>query len=218
MENHIIITTSLKGGVGKTSLCANFATFFVEQDVPVFVLDADIQQSLSRHRKRDLEASPSAQVPWPVEFLNTTNIETVKNVMKRAKQLQCCVMIDCPGNIQDPALQAIYQAADIAIIPYELNSDSVDATIMFAQLFKKNFKAKMFFVPNKVSTVFEWRGEVRKAREDAMEALNGKLGTVTPDMRLTTHLNGYSTIETYNWKKRAAIRDAFAPIFRSIKK
>ena len=76
MDNKIIITTSLKGGVGKTSLCANFATFFVEQDVPVFVLDADIQQSLSRHRKRDLEASPSAQVPWPVEFLNTTSIRS----------------------------------------------------------------------------------------------------------------------------------------------
>lgn len=218
MKNNVIITTSLKGGVGKTSLCANFATFFVEQGVPVFVLDADIQQSLSRHRKRDLDANPSVEVPWPVEFLNTTDIETVKNVMKRAKQLQCCVMIDCPGNIQDPALQVIYEAADIAIIPYELNSDSVDATIMFAKLFKKSFKAKMFFIPNKVSTVFEWRGEVRKAREDAMVALNGKLGIVTPDMRLTTHLNGYSTIETYNWKKRVAIRDAFAPIYHSIKK
>lgn len=218
MNNSVIITTGLKGGVGKTSICANFATFFVEQGVPVFVVDADIQQSLSRHRKRDLEATPSAQVPWPVEFLNTTDIEMVKNVMKRAKQLQCCVMVDCPGNIQDPALQVIYEAADIAIIPYELNSDSVDATIMFAQLFKKNFKAKMFFVPNKVSTVFEWRGEVRKAREDAMEALNGKLGTITPDMRLTTHLNSYSTIETYNRNKRAAIRDAFAPIYHFIKK
>ncbi|MBQ7414290.1 MAG: ParA family protein [Prevotella sp.] len=218
MDNKVIITTSLKGGVGKTSLCANFATFFVEQGVPVFVLDADIQQSLSRHRKRDLEGNPSTDIPWPVEFLNTTDIEMVKSVMKKAKQLQCCVMIDCPGNIQDPALQVIYEAADMAIIPYELNSDSVDATIMFAKLFKKNYKAKMFFVPNKVSTVFEWRGEVRKAREDAVEALNGKLGTVTPDMRLTTHLNGYSTIETYNWKKRAAIRDAFAPIFHSINK
>ena len=217
MNNKVIITTGLKGGTGKTSLCANFATFFVEQGVAVFVLDADIQQSLSRHRKRDLEGNPSAEVPWPVEFLNTTDIETVKSVIKKAKQLQCCVMIDCPGNIQDSSLQVIYEAADAAIIPYELNSDSVDATIMFAKFFKGNFKAKMFFVPNKVSTVFEWRGEVRKAREDAMEALNGKLGTVTPDMRLTTHLNSYSTIETYNWRKRAAIRDAFAPIFKFIK-
>ena len=217
MNNKVIITTGLKGGTGKTSLCANFATFFVEQGVPVLVLDADTQQSLSRHRKRDLEGNPSAEVPWPVEFLNTTDIEMVKSVIKKAKQLQCCVMIDCPGNIQDPSLQVIYEAADAAIIPYELNSDSVDATIMFAKFFKGNFKAKMFFVPNKVSTVFEWRGEVRKARENAMEALNGKLGTVTPDMRLTTHLNSYSTIETYNWRKRAAIRDAFAPIFKFIK-
>lgn len=216
MQNRIILTTGLKGGVGKTSICANFATFFVEMGVPTIVVDADIQQSLSRHRKRDLEAHPSSQIPWQVEFLNTTDLDDVKFIMKRAKELPCCVLIDCPGNIQDEGLQLIYEAADVAIIPYELNADSVDATVMFAEVFKKHFTAKLFFVPNKVSTVFEWRGEVRKAREDAMEKLNRKLGTVTPDIPLTTHLNGYSTLELCNHPKRVAIRDAFAPIYKYV--
>lgn len=215
MQSKIILTTSLKGGVGKTSLCASFATFLVEQGVPTIVVDADIQQSLSRHRKRDLEAHPSSQVPWQVQFVNTTDVEGVRTIIRRAKELPCCVMIDCPGNIHDEAMQIIYQAADVAVIPYELNADSVDATVMFAGLFKKHFTAKMFFVPNKVSAVFEKRGEVRKAREDAMQTLK-KHGTVTPDIPLTTHLNGYSTLETYNFKKRAAIRDAFAPIYKHI--
>lgn len=218
MQNKIILTTALKGGVGKSCLCANFATFFVEQEQPVMVLDADIQQSISRHRKRDLASHPSAMIPWQVLFVNTTDLEGVKAMINRVKKLPCTVLIDCPGNIQDPALQIIFEAADVAIIPYELNSDCVDATVMFAELFKKNFTAKMFFVPNKVSTIFEKRGEVRKAREDAMEALNRKLGVITPDIRLTTHLNGYSTLELFDSEKRKVLRDAFAPIFKYITK
>ena len=217
MKNKIIIFTNIKGGTGKTSLCAAAATFFVEQGIPVYVLDADIQQSLSRHRQRDLEAHPSEEEPWPVDFLDTADIDEVKDVISRAKRLPCCVMIDCPGNIQDDSLQIIYDAADVAVIPYELNADSVDATVMFAKMFKTNFTARMFFIPNKVSTVFEWRGEVRKAREDAMEALNRKLGTVTPDIPLTTDLNGYSTIEVYNRRKRFAIRNGLAPIFYRVR-
>lgn len=217
MKNKIITFSNHKGGVGKTTLCASAATFLVELGVPVIVIDADIQQSLSRHRQRDLAAHPLGQIPWQVQFLNTTDITTVKSIMNRAKQLPCCILIDCPGNIQDPALRIIFEAADAAVIPFELNADSVDATVMFADVFKKHFNAKMFFVPNKVSTIFEKRGEVRKAREDAMEALNRKYGVVTPDIRLTTYLNGYSTLETCNFAKKRAVRDAFIPIYKFTK-
>lgn len=217
MKNHVVLFTTIKGGTGKTTLCASFATFLVEQGFPVIVVDADIQQSLSRHRKRDLAAHPSDQIPWQVQFLNTTDLEAVKSIMNRAKKLPCCILIDCPGNIQDPALQVIYDVADVTVIPFELNSDSVDATVMFAEVFKQRFTAKMFFVPNKVSATFEKRGEVRKAREDAREALDRKCGVVTPDIRLTTYLNGYSTLETCNFAKKRAVRDAFTPIVRHIK-
>ena len=217
MKNKIITFSNHKGGVGKTTLCASAATFLVELGVPVIVIDADIQQSLSRHRQRDLAAHPSGQIPWQVQFLNTTDITTVKSIMNRAKQLPCCILIDCPGNIQDPALRIIFEAADAAVIPFELNADSVDATVMFADVFRKHFSAKMFFIPNKVSTIFEKRGEVRKAREDAMEALDRKYGVVTPDIRLTTYLNGYSTLETCNFAKKRAVRDAFVQIYKYIR-
>lgn len=48
MNNKIIVFSSIKGGVGKTQLCATYATLLVECSYPVFVIDADIQQSLSR--------------------------------------------------------------------------------------------------------------------------------------------------------------------------
>lgn len=74
----------------------------------------------------------------------------------------------------------------------------------------------MFFIPNKVSAVFEKRGEVRKAREDAVEALSRKLGEITPDIPLTTHLNGYSTLELFNFEKRKALKYAFGPIYKYV--
>lgn len=205
-----VIMTSCKGGVGKTELCASSALFMVEKGIPVKVIDADIQQSLFRHRQRDLAGHPNEWIPYSVDFLNTTDIDTVKKVMEKISSLPCCFLIDCPGNVSDPALSHIYRTADYAIVPFELNADSVDATVMFAEIFKEHFKAKMFFIPNKVSPIYEKRGEVRKAREDA-EAVLSKLGTVTPDIKLTTHLNGYSTLDLLDWEKRRYVRDAFIP-------
>ena len=210
-----VITTSIKGGVGKTQLCASAAMYFLEKGIPVKVIDADIQQSLYRHRQRDLAAHPDEWVPFSIDFLNTTDLETVKSIMNTISAIPCCFLIDCPGNINDPALSIIYQDADFAIIPFELNADSVDATIMFAEMFKEHFHGKMFFVPNKVSTVYEKRSEIRKTREDAMESLS-KLGTVTPDIKLTTYLNGYSTLELLDWEHRKFITEAFLPIVKPI--
>lgn len=215
-KNLIILWTGMKGGTGKTQTCARAATHMVQLGIPVVVIDADIQQSLSRHRKRDLAARPSETAPWDCMFLNTTNYSQVEKVMERAKSIQACVLIDCPGNINDPSLQLIFRAADIAVVPFELNADSVDATVIFAQLFKQNFKAKMYFVPNKVSSLFWKRGEVRKAREDAMEMLDKKLGMVTPDIKLSTNMNGYSTMDLLNYDKRRIIHDAIEPVLRPV--
>ncbi len=217
MKNQIILFSSIKGGVGKTTLCAAAATYLVEQEIPVLVIDADIQQSLSRHRQRDLQSQLfTDEIPFQVLFLNTTDINAVKNFIKGAKEAPCCVLIDCPGNITDAALKVVYEAANAVVVPFELNADSVDATKIFAELFKKYFLAKMFFIPNKVSAVFEKRGEIRKAREDATAALKG-LGTITPDIKLTTNMNGYNTLEWSNYHKRNAVKAAFTPIIEFIK-
>ena len=73
-KNQIVLTTNQKGGVGKTQICATAATLFVQHNIPVVVLDADVQQSLSRHRARDLEARPTANTPWDCLFLNTSDM------------------------------------------------------------------------------------------------------------------------------------------------
>ena len=223
MSNKIIVFSNIKGGTGKTQLCATAATFLLECGYPVYVIDADIQQSLSRHYQRDLEARPNADKLWPVYFLDTSDIEHVKDIIGQVKKFNCIVLIDCPGNINDPALQYIYEAADVAVVPMEYNSDVVDATVMFGEILKENcFQSKekrIFFVPNKVSSVYERQGAVRKAREDAYELLISKrhLGWLTPEIRMTTHMNGYSTLDFLGYEKRKVVRDAFAPIVKFLK-
>ena len=60
------------------------------------------------------------------------------------------------------------------------------------------------------------RGTVRKAREDAMELLDNKLGVVTPDIKLTTHLNGYSTMEMPTYEVRQLVFPAFKTFMKPI--
>ena len=223
MSNKIIVFSNIKGGTGKTQLCATAATFLLECGYPVYVIDADIQQSLSRHHQRDLEARPNADKLWPVYFLDTSDIDHVKDIIGQVKKFNCIVLIDCPGNINDPALQYIYEAADVAVVPMEYNSDVVDATVMFGEVLKENCfqskEKKIFFVPNKVSSVYERQGAVRKAREDAYELLISKrhLGWLTPEIRMTTLMNGYSTLDFLGYEKRKVVRDAFAPIVKFLK-
>lgn len=226
--NKIVLFSNIKGGVGKTQLCATMATYAVEQGLPVIVIDADRQQSLSRHRDRDIKAHPNAEIPWKVQHVDIDKYDEVKNVIDRAKQLPCIVMIDCPGNITDPGLKIIFEAADVAILPLEYNSDVVDATELFGATLKKRYdeistitkkKKRIFIVPNKVSAVFEQRGEVRRAREYTFEIMiqQRKIGYLTKDIKMTTHLNGYSTIDPLTYDKRLAVREAFDKILESLK-
>ena len=43
----IILFSNIKGGVGKTTLCAQFAEYLSMKEVTVVAVDADLQASLS---------------------------------------------------------------------------------------------------------------------------------------------------------------------------
>ena len=73
MKNKIIIFSNIKGGVGKTTLCALFASYLAEKGCPVIAIDADLQASLYRHRQREKDVAPEAQIPWNVELLDTSD-------------------------------------------------------------------------------------------------------------------------------------------------
>ena len=136
MKNKIVIFSNIKGGVGKTTLCALFASYLVERGYPVMAIDADLQASLYRHRKREKDVAPEAPIPWNVDLLDTANREQLERIMAKLKEVPGVVLIDCPGNLNDRNLEYIYKSADTAIIPISFDADTVDATGIFVKALK----------------------------------------------------------------------------------
>lgn len=136
MENRIVLFSNIKGGVGKTTLCALFASYLAEKGIPVFAMDADLQASLYRHRQREKNVDPDTSAPWAVEMLNTSDGKKLEETISKLKSVPGIVLIDCPGNLNDRNLEHIYKAADVAVIPMSFDADTVDATGIFIKAFK----------------------------------------------------------------------------------
>lgn len=78
MENKIVLFSNIKGGVGKTTLCALFASYLAENGIPVIAIDADLQASLYRHRQREQDVAVEVQAPWNVDLLDTADSKQLK--------------------------------------------------------------------------------------------------------------------------------------------
>ena len=205
----IVLYTNVKGGVGKTTLCGIFATYLANSGRTVAVVDADLQQSLFRHRKRDLQQDPDASLPWEINTLRDRAPEEVAIIMEGLKQLPYDVIIDCPGNLVDPNLEVIYSNADIAV------SDTLDATQMFCEIFKAHFGAKIFFVPNGIVSVEERREHLQQERDKAIEQLKA-YGTVTPRIKRSVVISDYNTLLPLTIYQRNAVKYAFEPIINEL--
>ncbi len=226
MENKIILFTNIKGGVGKTTLCSLFATYLAQKNIPVAVMDADIQQSLFRHRKRELEdlqkqvddgiLEEIKKMPWQIQSINTSDDEMVEELMKKVKNMPGWILIDCPGNINYHALKYVFQSAEVAIIPFGFDADTLDATKLFCNIFKRISSAKLVFVPNNIIVSDERRDIVKQDRDNAIKVL-GDLGVVTPRIKHGVAVKSYSTTEPLDYWQEKAVENAFKPLFERIK-
>ena len=211
----IVLYTNVKGGVGKTTLCGLFATYLANSGRTIAVVDADLQQSLFRHRKRDLQQNLDASLPWEINTLRGRTPEEVATIMASLKLLPYDVIIDCPGNLVDPNLEVIYSNADIAVVPIHYDSDTLDATQMFCETFKDHFGAKMFFVPNGIVSVEERREHLQQERDKAIEQLKA-YGTVTPRIKRSVVISDYNTLLPLTIYQRNAVKYAFEPIINEL--
>ena len=221
--NKVITFSNIKGGTGKSLLCALFAAYLKDQGINVAILDADIQLTLYRHRQRELSELPPSDdgtppsIPFEVVALDTSNIELVKAIMDGLSQFEGCILVDCPGNIQDPALEHIFKRADIAVVPTHYNPDNIDATTLFIKAFKSVSQAQMVFVPNNVICTDERRFEMANARDNAKNLLE-EYGPLTPRIKHSVCAECYSTIAPINRYQRNLVKFAFEPIVELINK
>lgn len=210
MKNRIIIFSNIKGGVGKTTLCALFASYLAERGYPVIVIDADLQASLFRHRQRERDVAPEAPVPWNVEMLNTADGEQLKHVMGKLKEVPGIVLIDCPGNLNDRNLEYVYQSADTAIVPISFDADTVDATGIFVKALKTVSSAGLVFLPNRINTS-EKKAEELRQRAQTTEFL-GLVGTVVPTIKQSVSVKRYTTLYPLERNQFTAVEPSFGKI------
>ena len=214
--NKIVLFSNIKGGVGKTTTSAHFTEYLTEKGLPAIAVDADLQASLSRHRERELEADPEHPVPWEIIKLNTLDASKLKADMKKLRQKDGIIVIDCPGNLNDNNLSVIYSMADLIVIPMSYDVDTIDATGIFVSVIRQTTSARLVFLPNRINTT-EGKAHEREMRDETISIL-GKLGTVTPRIKQSVVIKRYSTLYPLDKYQYAAVEHAFDRIIEEINK
>ena len=214
MENKIVLFSNIKGGVGKTTLCALFASYLAGKGVPVIAIDADLQASLYRHRQREAKVDPEYNAPWSVELLNTSDETSLTKVLENVVKVPGIVLIDCPGNLNDKNLAMIYNKADAAVIPMSYDADTVDATGLFVKAFKTISHAKLVFAPNRINAL-EGKAEDLRQRSQTVEVLE-LLGTVLPRVKQSVAVKRYTTLYPLDLHQRKAVEAAFDQLITEI--
>ena len=214
--NKIILCANVKGGVGKTCLCALLANYLIVKDYHVLVCDSDFQASLYRHREREAEANPDVPIPWEIRILDTSNRQSLINGISKIRQYQGIVIIDTPGTLNAVNLDVVYDAADLLVIPMSYDFDTVDATGLFIKVIRKVYHGKLVFVPNRINTS-EGKSEELKQREQTISLL-GRIGVVTPRIKQSVVIKRYSTLFGLDKYQYAAIEHAFERIIDELNK
>lgn len=214
--NKFILFSNIKGGVGKTTLCAHFTEYLAEQEFPVAAVDADLQASLSRHRERDVKEDPKRPIPWEVIKLNTFEKDKVESVVKKLKKVDGIIVVDCPGNLNDNNLSVLFEAADLIVVPMAFDVDTIDATGIFTNVVKKRSKAKLLFLPNRIN-VSEGKAKELEMRDKTIKDLN-RIGKVLPRIKQSVIIKRYTTIYPLDMYQYMALEEPFNAIIAEIKK
>lgn len=139
-DNHIVLFANQKGGVGKTTLCALFANYLDNKNVPLLVLDADIQQTLKDRRDDDLkqlkqnysEEEVSKMVHYNIRSVTISNQKNTHNIMEFLKSQKATIIIDTPGNLTQDGFVELIASTDYIICPYHYDMNTLRSTRAFA--------------------------------------------------------------------------------------
>jgi len=194
MDNKIVLFANMKGGTGKTTLCELFANYAIDKVVSVMAFDADPQLSLYKDRQDDIKACPDAEVGWNVYPLRLDS--GIEPVIERMRKIPDVVLVDCPGNIDNPYLQHLFRVADVVVMPFRYDRKNVRETTTFADIFRQlNTTAQILFVPNMATYVDERHASFDEARKLAYDSF-GKYSPcfITPRVMERTSVRDSNTL------------------------
>lgn len=214
MENKIILFSNVKGGVGKSTLCAMFATYCAQKGIGVAVVDADLQQSLTRQRRRESTAECGVREPWELISLDSATPEMAARLMKSLKDIPGWILVDCPGNLNDNTLLPVFKAADAVVIPISYEDIVIDATSIFVNVFRQSSQADILFLPNRINDLEGTKNE-KEQRAETIKIL-GKIGLVTPRIKQSVVIKRFSTLYALDNYQTRAVEHTFDTIIEKL--
>lgn len=134
MDHTCIMTfANQKGGVGKTTLCALFASYLVGKGHSVAVFDTDPQQSIVKKRASDSATYAGAPLPYTVYPFSLTNEQALLSLIGNLHNAGTVdfVLFDSAGSLNNQALLALFANSDYLLTPFHYDNLSVPSTAVF---------------------------------------------------------------------------------------
>jgi chromosome partitioning protein len=136
----IISVTSLKGGVGKSTIAQNLAVCFAHTGYKVCIVDVDTNQSALRWSGQRDESLPAVPV-----YVLPDGIELAKNI-KHLNQDHEVIIIDGTPSLSQVTSKIIL-LADLLIIPIQPSGLDIWATEKFIERYKDAEEQKEAKIP-----------------------------------------------------------------------
>lgn len=220
-KNKTIAFANQKGGVGKTTLCTLFANYLYDLHIPVCVIDADLQRTISHIRNQNLKTRnlTDNDITWSVQPLDITKpkglgfnefINAINQMMDSAESLPGCVVFDMPGNLGEEGLTPIFSRVDYILCPYFYDQATLSSTGVFIQVMNRmmkdfeNMKAKLLFIPNNVRKGVGRFEDLRTWEE--IDKIFAKHGTVCPKIEQRACLQRFTSLDISREQKEAVDR------------
>lgn len=218
----IITYANQKGGVGKTTLCALFASYLVSKGHRVAVFDTDPQQSIAKKRASDMEVYSGCQVPYAVYSFSLNNekalISLIGNI--RGSGHFDFVLFDSARSLKDQALLALFANTDYLLTPFHYDYLSVPSTAVFIALIVKlrkslgrQMKTRHYLIPNlddpRVGTSEE------KALWAETEEKFSRHAVITPRIGKRATMERFSTMSEMD-EQMIVVSPAFEIIYKDI--
>ena len=221
-DTGIITFANQKGGVGKSTLCAMFATYLTGKGHSVAIFDTDPQQSIAKKRASDMEVYAGCPVPYAVYSFRLSSepalLSLIENI--RGSTHFDFVLFDSVGSLTDQGLVALFVNSDYVITPFhydELNIPPTAETVALIVTLRKKIGPEMtarhFLIPN-FHVIGAGTAEEKERWKEA-ELQFSKLVTITPYVTRRKKMERFSTMSEMD-EQMLLVTPAFDAIYEEL--